>query len=227
MTGVVLSASLALWALLTPARSGAAGGYTAAHSMIWDKLTNDVRAGRFLNYDGDKNTSRHDRDWPITLIFYRNAWIDKVKKVMDYGGGGDPEYEFYKRSRNVTRHWDVDGGKKKHCIHGSDTHYRVYAPSGSSQDEHLWDPVWGYYVASSTHYDHGECASVSQRWFGLSERAEFQVIADARDIVYEGHHLVIRQDFFDTNNREPYRKETHETLHRWENDGQASAIKID
>lgn len=196
-----------------------ATGHTAAHHVVWDKLTNDVNAARFGSYDGNQTTSRHARDWPITLIFYRNAWVDKVKDAMGYPGTGSTEWEAYRLSYYDHRRFDHDGGRKAYCDRGRDTHFRTYAPhlSDDKSTESLWDPRYGYYVVGSTHYDHGECDG-SPHWYGLSEQAEIQVVVDAR-----ARGLTVHQDYFDTNNREP---ERHEGNHYWQNDGLASAIKI-
>src|SRR3954470_15793173 len=106
--------------------AGVSGGYAAHHSMIWDNLTNVVGTYRFLNYDGARNTSRHQRDFPITIVFYRNASMYKARAAVAYPGHGSIKWEPYKPSRNAGRRIQRDAGRKSSCRGGRDTHFRVY-----------------------------------------------------------------------------------------------------
>jgi hypothetical protein len=208
-----------------------AEGWTPAKAPRWQKLTNQSAGGRFFNYDGARNFGKHSRDWPVTLIFYRFASVRKVKDIIGYNRVGDPEYEGLKKSKGAQARFDTDSGRKTSCnSRHRDTHFRVYAPGNSDPDkERLWDPTWGFYVVGTTHYDQGEGTGAcggKTHWFGLSEEAEFQVVARAREVTVGGNHLVVRQDFFQLHNYEAFRKEGDKGQHRWQNDGKASGIKI-
>lgn len=151
----------------------------------------------FYNYDGhgkdDKHPTRephyvknpnnpndpglHDRDWPMTIIWWGNASKARVKAglkdgipgqpltVFDPDVNGRPEYEPYIETSKgrTTVHWNPAKGVKTPCNSSArDTHIRYYgigqgAPTSGSQ--RFFDPTaggYGYFVVSSTHYDRAE-----------------------------------------------------------------------
>ncbi|MEA2492443.1 MAG: hypothetical protein QOJ29_354 [Thermoleophilaceae bacterium] len=210
-----ITLTAALLALTVPASSSLAGHSTPTQKVRYDGLSST--GARFLNYDGSRNLDPHQRDWPITLVFYGNASISKAYNLTGYGGGGSEESEAYKLTSTAHGHFHTEGGKKSGCSNARDTHLRAYA---IGHDQRLYDPKMGYIVVGSTHYDHGECASGSL-WFGDSEQASFQIVTIARNKGYAVH-----RDAFQTHNYERHHTTRRDPHHIWENDSRASGIKI-
>lgn len=175
----------------------------------------------FLNYDGyGKNLSVFGRDWPVTMIFYNDASVNRVKSFYDdergYNRRGGKEFEPYKYTSRVR--FDGDKGKKTACdsFH-EDNHFRVY---GGSHDR-FYDPRWGYYVVATTHIDHGDgggaCAD-SDTYAGFSEQVEHDlaVIANTGFTVFEDYTRPKKLQ-----NAEELRLEGD---HWWQSDGRATIV---
>src|SRR4051812_6793105 len=108
----------------------------------------------FLNYDGGKNLRPSTRDWPVSLIFYTDASVNRVKSFYDdergYNRRGGRLWEPYRYSTKIR--FDGDKGKKTDCNeNASDNHFRVYG----GYNDRFYDPGWGYYVVATAHVDHG------------------------------------------------------------------------
>lgn len=180
----------------------------------------------FLNYDGGANTmSRSSRDWPIGLIFYNNAEIDRVKAFFQTAGfrrAGGIKYEGYKQAGRGRRRFDSDRGRKTECDeHSIDYHYRVYGPGSSDR---FYEPgPWGYYVVASAHIDRFDgCGDERQAaYFGYSERVE-GFIADVARLGGWG----VQEDRVNLGNYERLRHDREDRAHRWENDGRATTIRV-
>jgi len=101
-------------------------------------------------------------DWPVHVIFWNNAWVDKVKGT---DGSHELDNDVFQAlggnkwlwwNRNFAQGWDADKGRKiDNCdpIGGAPgwvQHYRVY---GDPSDDRLWAPGWSFYVPMTTHYD--------------------------------------------------------------------------
>jgi hypothetical protein len=185
--------------------------------------TLSLREDRFLNYDGGcpdnfdcfKPTNV---DWPVDLIFWNGAEIDKVKTAMAQGAG----YSFRGSEENFKLNnsgdWQIDGDKGVKtvlCPIDSGIHFRIYAPP----TDHLYNQSWGFYVLGTSHYDGRECPGWDS-WFGASEIAEEQITADAQ-AVFGGS--AVGYDKVNMHNPEGERWEGN---HYWLNSGYATAIKV-
>jgi hypothetical protein len=186
---------------------------------------------RFINYDGQPNFDQHGRDWPIDLVFYNNASVNKVKDGLarfGYSGSGSTEHEGYTRNYNARNHgfrFDSDRGRKTACdVNHNDNHYRLYAPP--SQDR-LYDPTYGYYVVGSTHLDHNECTDHPTH-FGFSERVEYAIGTKANTIwtVTRNHLALYNSEGYDRNGNPGVRRDMNEPSHYWMNDGNATIILL-
>jgi hypothetical protein len=159
---------------------------------------------RFYNWDFENTNwpvTADQVDWPITMMFYNNAEVDKVKgllrgvssypliggtmfavvgdfpPVSDGTGGGELQ-------------WDGDGGIKSNapCAFGSmgdAYHIRIYA---DWPDDRFYNISAGFYVLAATHIDHNELPLCPGTWHGESELAENHFAQRSRDVnltVYE------------------------------------------
>lgn len=177
---------------------------------------------RFLNYDGDRSMNRNHRDFPITVIFYRNATMSKVKNnVINWGGNGSIKWEPYKSGPSAHKRIRYDSGRKSPCRGARDTHFRVYGSRTSSERFDAGTPGWGYFVVASTHFDFGEsqCSRAEKR-YGYSEQAASDVTSQAG---LRGYNSGYHQDYVQTHNREKLRRVRD---HIWENDGKASVVRV-
>ncbi len=218
-----LTASLLLVALVSAGLATGRTIGTAGQDLTFDRLSS--QSGLFLNYDGEDNFSRDNRDWPVTLVFYRNASVNKVKDALTrhgYTNGGSPEHEAYITSPGGRFRFDSDSGKKQPCnSNGGDAHYRVYAPS--DQDRFYdRDNNHGYFVVATTHLDHGESGCRGPRYFGFSETSEKVINQDAGAVP----GWQVRPDHMQTKNYERIRRDKRNPGHYWKNDGLATAIAV-
>ena len=191
---------------------------TKAHTATTSHLAIvHVNSDRFYNYDFTADSAVANKvDWPVTLFFWNNANVAKVKLWTPYGS---PEHAYYNDS-NTGWHWDNDdGSKSSECVAPSTTpltvyHYRVYG--------RLYDLNFGYYVFATSHIDYNECFSwvpySPSPWTGESERAEKHIAN-----IFQNHGKTVVYDALSFGNPEPYRDENG---HRWSNDGLATAINI-
>lgn len=176
----------------------------------------------FINYDGtERNYDRGDRDWPIGLIFYSNATIEKVKNAYEdegYDGEGSFMYEGWKARNGGYRRFDSDKGKKNDCnAAGRNEHFRIYG-NHHNDSGRFFSRDYGYFVVASAHYDHGDGCS-GRRYFGFSENVEGILVNVARDRL----GWSVRHDFLPTKNHEEPRWEGD---HYWKNDGRASILLV-
>lgn len=174
---------------------------------------------QFWNYDFTTNLVRsHKVDWPIGLVFYGNATINKVKNFLhnpyDQTGSG-----MYGRINDGSRwRWDTDNGRKTTLCPGapfqpaSAKHYRVYADA----DDRLFNTSWGFYVIGSTHYDVNECGFGAS--FGWSETAEGWLTH-----YWRANGGWAQDDWRWFGNPEPVRTQGN---HIWQNDGRASRLYV-
>lgn len=216
---------VALFTSLVLSPVGRAGDSTPSHHIKFDQLS--PGGGLFYNYDGSQNPNRHERDWPVTFVFYGNAYVQKVKDKLSragFGDSGSPEWEGYARRPGAHRRFDVDHGVLTGCERSRDTHIRLYAPSSDTKSQNqFYDPRWGYFVVGTTHFDfndHG-CGNGS-KVFGYSDLAEDSVLGRAARV--DG--LFIYPDYFDTGNAESLHRDVLHRNHIWQNDGRASAVHV-
>jgi hypothetical protein len=216
---------LAFLAVLAVAAVGALAGaqgtkaqYTACCGNLRFLYSN---GDSFMNYDFySQYAAATNVDWPVTLLFYNNAEINKIKNAMGgrgYGGGGITIYDILSDDGGSTLVWDSDGGRKQ----GSDTtayyHYRIYANPATDRN---YSPGWGYYVWGTTHQDYQECCS---GWHGESEQAETHIAADA-GLAFGVSPAYDNANFY---NYEPYRVQYGpQGEHRWRNSGRATYVRV-
>ena len=174
---------------------------------------------QFWNYDFTARRVRADGvDWPMSLVFYGNATINKVKRFLgnEYDKSGSPMYARLKDGRRWQ--WDTDRGRKTTWCPGLKTqppwarHYRIYA----DRDDRLYNAAWGFYVIGTTHYDHRECA-IGKR-FGWSENSEAWITHRWR---LNGGWAQDDWKYF--SNPEPVRVQGN---HIWDNNGWASRLHV-
>ncbi len=173
----------------------------------------------WVNYDfNSKTISRTNVDWPIMVIFYGNATVNKVKGI--YGGitlWGSSKYAAYDIGSGTQ--WDSDRGTKVSVYFGgpdgydSDTlHLRIYAPPS---DYFEGSDGWGHYVIASAHFD------FNPPWdsvCGYSEDAEHTALAIAASKGYTCYY-----DWAWIANYESLRNESN---HWWQSDGYVSLVYV-
>lgn len=187
-TAVVLAGLVSVAAALALSqRAEAVTANTNAYYVLY------VNEDGFRNWDfhcGNSSTciSRTNVDWPVTLLFYNNAEINKVKdNILEprYDWGGTCASAQYARlSDGAGFHWDGDQGKKTTCCPGSGwpnpstaDHIRFYS-AGSATHDRMYNTAWGYWIKASTHQDHNEPqCTTAPSWFGYTERAEGNLFA--------------------------------------------------
>lgn len=179
----------------------------------------------FLNYDGGQTVDREERDWPVGMIFYGDASVDRVKTFYGTRGFTREGGYMYMGYRDgdlrgpALRAWqrfDRDKGKKTECVNGYDDHFRVYGPSNTDRFN---DPRYGYFVVATAHIDHGDgggaCAGTP--WFGESEQVERRLAAIAAS-TYR-----VNLNAKPLNNFERRRVEGD---HHWSNGGRATTVRM-
>lgn len=170
-----------------------------------------IREDYFYNYDFCSSTvSDTNVDWPVTMLFYNNAEVDKVKNI--YWGVGPWSTCNARLNDGSGWVWDVDRGTKSTGLHAC--HMRVYADA----DDRMYNVDWGYYVLGTSHYDYFEWTPWG--WSGYSESAEAELCQVARDKGY-----TVFEDWAYFYNYEGYREEGG-GKHRWSNNGWASAVNV-
>ena len=167
------------------------------------------------NYDfRARDVARTGVDWPVALVFWDAASIDRVKRALPYRWIGGPMYARLDDGGGAV--WDSDRGRKSSLcpITGRALHYRLYADG----DDQLYSIERGYYVVGTVHYDVRECGL--DRWSGRSEDAEAELARAARAV---WGTAAVREDAIDLGNRERLRREGR---HVWQSDGRATAVRV-
>ncbi len=175
----------------------------------------------FYNYDFTNYVaSSTGADWAMSMLFWNNATIDKVKNQVygDLGLCGSAQHALVSDS-DPTYYWDDDGGIKTPCAvpcYASSYHMRIYAPSW----DFLYNVGWGYYVIGSTHRDANEACALP--WvphdYGWSEQSEDWFTQHAMDRGYSAS-----SDWSYWYNYEAFRVEGD---HRWDDNGYATAVNV-
>jgi hypothetical protein len=189
-----------------------AGAWTTYH-LAAQRVDDDS----FDNYDfGSSSVSSTNVDFPVTLLFYNNAEVDKIKNSITASYPGSTQYG--RLNNSFGWFYDADGGRKSApCPIGtSDWHYRLYADQGHG--DHNWSPSLGYYVIGTTHADVNECGG-GTTWFGSSEWAESQVANNARGAT----NWIVYGSNWNMGNPEASRWEGN---HYWNNNGLATMFRL-
>jgi hypothetical protein len=167
------------------------------------------------NYDFTTNPGAWNHvDWAVSVLFYNNAEIDKVKNAFGgaYWIAGGRMYAYLNNGGGGL--YDQDSGRKTDtpsCL-GSTRHYREYAPP--STDRMGYNPSFGYYTFATTHYDHHELCN---DWYDDSEGTELSLYNRSRDKGWAAYH-----DYSYFSNYE-WRDEGN---HHWRNNGYATYIRV-
>lgn len=146
----------------------------------------------FWNYDFNPKArtlgvSSRRVDWPIDLIFWGNATVQKAKDGLNWAGNfrhtlGASE-QVARLNDGAGWVWDSDEGvKTSTCpVFGRALHTRLYADS----DDQLFNLTLGFYVIASSHFDVNECnREYYGKWHGKSELVENEIarkIEEKRD----------------------------------------------
>lgn len=156
-----------------------AEAHTAASGSYY---TLTIREDAFVNWDfRSKSVSASNVDWPVNMLFYNNAEIDKVKDALDalpntnIGRCGSSKHAQVDDGSGMA--WDSDGGIKDDCSSSPPSeqarHMRVYADG----DDRLFNLSYGYYIIGTTHaedcHKHGvwPITWCHHHWVGHSEIA--------------------------------------------------------
>lgn len=175
-----------------------------------------VAEDSFYNYDfTSKTVSSSNVDWPVCLVFYGNADVNKVKNI--YWGVtilANTMYAYLDDGQGFV--WDEDRGTKgvvwSNCTNSYVwLHMRVYAPN---PPDYLYNIYYGKYVIATAHYDQFPLES----WSGYTECAEKHLADIAKSKGY-----TVYQDLFYFYNYEPYRIQGN---HIWLNNGYATYIYV-
>jgi hypothetical protein len=140
-----------------------------------------IAEDKFYNFDfSQKTVSGSTIDQPITILFWYNANVNKVKGI--YGSPyliGYTRYFYLYDNPSIGWQWDSDRGIKYITYLGAVetcpgvvvnfgyvfAHMRVYANPSTDRN---YNRYWGYYVLASTHLDEYPTES----WWGYQEIAE-------------------------------------------------------
>ena len=145
----------------------------------------------FYNWDnettqcgGSGQPACKDRvDWPVNMIFYPNADVNKAKDAVGRTNHLASSMNF-RGNDGAGWFWDSDEGEKHQWSGDSDSfhHIRIYAPPST---DYFYNTRWSRYVVATTHIDKDE-SSFSPK-YGWSETAEEYFVGKLRD---KGYHVV-------------------------------------
>jgi hypothetical protein len=206
---------LVLAVLLLLATAGIAGAWTAANLQPVATAED-----QFYNYDFTaKAVSSTGVDWPVTIIFYGNASVSKVKSAFQSRGWSNPfvttMYGYANDGAGFA--WASDGGVKTFAAKSS--HMRLYAPGGR-----MYNSAWGYYVVATTHFDNAELSSPPTQWFGMSEDAATAAVQTA--IKAWGATSVTLNSVALGNAQYGEVKNAKGERHIWQCDGMATLVRV-
>jgi len=150
---------------------------------------------KFWNFDQVGETTTSEREHAVSMLFYGNAEVDKVKDI--YWGITAIHYTRYDRLNDdsFTNGWeyDQDKGTRENELWPEGRHMRVYAPY---PEDYFFDLDLGYFVIGTVHYDD----------WGTGDREEWtenSLCSLARDkgyTVYEDYCYIGTEDsIYDSN----------------------------
>lgn len=206
---------LALVVVVLLATTGAAYAWTAANLQPVGSAED-----AFYNYDfTGKTVSVDGVDWPVTIIFYGNASVSKIKSAFRTRGWSNPfvttMYGYANDGAGFL--FAGDGGVKTFAT--KSPHMRLYAPGGRMSNSAL-----GYYVVATTHYDNAELSRPPTQWFGMSEDAATAAVQTA--VKAWGTGCVTLNAFALGNAQSGEVKSATGERHIWQCDGMATLIKV-
>jgi hypothetical protein len=176
----------------------------------------------FLAYDGARDFTASDRDWPVSLIFAGHASVGRIKDALRSVGftrSGHTRYLAY-RPRSGSPRFDGDRGLKTPCdADGTDAHLRLYAPSATDR---FSDPEYGSVVVATAHLDRADGCSMPPTMFGFSEEAERQIAG----VVARRLGWRVERNRLALGNAEAFRRDTTDSGHVWWSDGRATLVTV-
>lgn len=199
-------------------------GATASQDPAWIKLGGK----KWVNYDFCRETqgiAKNNVDWPIMIIFYGNATVNKVKAIYNGATLASLQYAAYDIGSGTQ--WVSDKGikvERKFCGPNGyckrTLHLRIYAPDGNYFDG---DGGWGHYVIASAHVDFDPpslCNKVPpyDKVCGYSEYCADMALQIAASKGY-----TVSYDCFYIGNYESLRNENG---HWWQSNGYVSLVYI-
>jgi hypothetical protein len=162
---------------------------------------------------------------PVTMLFYHNAEIDKVKLIYlsMLPIVGTDDWALLNDGNGWI--WDSDRGVKWGCyfpgVGSVFAHLRLYAPNPR---DYMENSAWGKYVLGTTHFDDFP----DEDWFGYNEYAE-DYFADLTSLL----GYAVFEDWSSFYNYEPDREEPiispvscEPDFYYWQNDGNATAVYV-
>ena len=146
-------------------------GVTSASASTTTSLKTVHYGGdSFRNFDFDsQKASAGNVDWPVDLVFWGNASVDKVYAGIGWSLAGSNEYARINDGTGAI--WVASAGRKSGLCSG--THFRLYAPPVG----YLSSRKLGHYVIATAHIDKNECFGSAQ--YGWNETAEATVASRA------------------------------------------------
>lgn len=225
LTTIAIASGIAMFVMAVqhPADEARAG-----HPQLVNSLQElFIQDDSFYNWDSVAQTYppiTSEVDWPVSLLFWNDADVNKVKDLLG-------EIGLDKRILNSTKYlWlneffpglddvvDADSGVKRGVCPFSTTqeHVRVYAPPDFDS---FFNVSWGFFVLGSTHIDKDECIPGS-KMFGWSEDAEDYV---STFIVGEVGFGNVAPDWASFFNETAYVQVMNHVL---KNNGKATAVRV-
>jgi hypothetical protein len=181
---------------------------------------------RFQNYDCEMDGAGRlvGCDWPVTMVFWGHATVDKVKSALRSSLPiyGVDEYLSVSDAYNRRWLWDADTGVKTLSLSKA-LHMRVYG----SRWGRLTNATWGSYVLATTHYDFAELSANPTS--GRNEEAAAAIEALCVQVYGSG---AVEADVLPLFNTEPDRVEQRPNSkggadsHYWQCDGLATMVYV-
>ena len=180
----------------------------------------------FTNWDSESSSAftPSTADWPVTIIYYGNAEVDRIKisYLWPLTGLGNSEYLYMVDSGVVFV--DSDRGMKTltyidYAICGVHlgwvyVHVRLYA---DPQKDYNTDPLWGHYVVATSHLDNAPF----EHWSGFPAIAEHYAVQRANSLGWNSNINALY-----VYNEDPICRFGHNGNHININDGFASTIYV-
>jgi len=150
---------------------------------------------KFWNFDQVGGTTTSEREHAVSMLFYQNAEVDKVKAI--YWGSTAIHFKRYDRLNDdtFTTGWeyDQDRGTRERELLPEGRHMRVYAPY---PEDYFYDVHLGYFVIGTVHYDYWGTGA----WEEWTEHSLCLWAIDKGYTVYEDYCYISTEDsLYDSN----------------------------
>lgn len=142
---------------------------------------------KFWNFDQVKGQTTSEREHAVSMLFYQNAEVDKVKAIY-WGSTWWPHKRRFERLNDDDGwEYDQDRGTRESYAGLNARHMRVYAPY---PEDYFYDVHLGYFVIGTVHYDY-DGKACCEEW------TEHSLCEHARDkgyTVYEDYCYISTED---------------------------------